>query len=79
VLRDAIDRDWRCCTPQVDLNLPGRLGSKDQSALTLGEAVKALADEAVAPDVARQRKKRAASDAQLKTGVPVDDGLNNWV
>jgi len=27
VLRDAIGRDWQCGTLQVDLNLPGRLGS----------------------------------------------------
>ena len=27
VLRDAIRRDWQCGTLQVDLNLPGRLGS----------------------------------------------------
>ena len=27
VLRDSIGRDWQCGTLQVDLNLPGRLGS----------------------------------------------------
>jgi threonyl-tRNA synthetase len=27
VLRDAIGRDWQCGTVQVDLNLPGRLGT----------------------------------------------------
>ncbi len=27
VLRDSIKRDWQCGTLQVDLNLPGRLGS----------------------------------------------------
>jgi threonyl-tRNA synthetase len=27
VLRDAIGRDWQCGTLQVDLNMPGRLGS----------------------------------------------------
>ncbi|HSM18968.1 MAG TPA: threonine--tRNA ligase [Hyphomicrobiales bacterium] len=37
-----------------------RLGSKEQASMTLGEAVSALAGEAVAPDMARLRKKRAA-------------------
>ena len=27
ILRDAIERDWQCGTLQVDLNLPGRLGT----------------------------------------------------
>jgi threonyl-tRNA synthetase len=37
-----------------------RLGSREQKAMTLGEAVAALSEEAVAPDVARLRTKQAA-------------------
>jgi threonyl-tRNA synthetase len=36
-----------------------RLGSKDQGAMALGEAVRALAEEAVAPDVRRAMKRAA--------------------
>jgi len=37
-----------------------RLGSSEQASMPLGEAVKALAQEAVAPDIARQRTQKAA-------------------